>query len=118
IRLRRAGEGRKEADGKTKREQDGAHGRGSIVYCGAMTAAVDLVRRHPLMTRLTSEQVRRFAAAGELEVFGPGEEIVVEGTLGEALYLILSERADVIVTPGEGAAPPLSREGRRLASLQ
>ncbi|HJZ87875.1 MAG TPA: cyclic nucleotide-binding domain-containing protein [Polyangia bacterium] len=82
-----------------------------------MAVAADLIRHHPLLGRLTAEQILRFGQSGELENFQPGEDIVVEGTLGDALYLILSGRADVIVTPRAGAPPSLGHEGRRLASL-
>ncbi|MDB4966968.1 MAG: putative transcriptional regulator, Crp/Fnr family [Myxococcales bacterium] len=55
----------------------------------------ELLKQHPLLARLSLEQVLRFAQAGELELFHPGENIVVEGTLGDALYLILSGAATV-----------------------
>jgi len=55
----------------------------------------ELLRQHPLLARLSLEQVLRFAQAGELELFKPGENIVVEGTLGDALYLMLSGSATV-----------------------
>src|SRR6266540_2749004 len=41
----------------------------------------ELLRRHPLFVRLDSAQLVRFARAGELEAFRPGEDVVVEGTL-------------------------------------
>ncbi len=55
----------------------------------------ELLRRHPLFVRLDSEQLVRFARAGELEAFKTGEEVVVEGTLGDALYLILTGSCEV-----------------------
>jgi CRP-like cAMP-binding protein len=55
----------------------------------------ELLKQHPLLARLSLEQVLRFAQAGELELFQPGEDIVVEGTLGDALYLILAGAATV-----------------------
>jgi CRP-like cAMP-binding protein len=55
----------------------------------------ELLQQHPLLARLSLEQVLRFAQAGELELFHAGEDIVVEGTLGDALYLILSGSATV-----------------------
>ena len=57
----------------------------------------ELLQQHPLLARLSLEQVLRFAQAGELELFHAGEDIVVEGTLGDALYLILSGAAAVHV---------------------
>jgi CRP-like cAMP-binding protein len=72
----------------------------------------ELLKQHPLLARLSLEQVLRFASAGALESFAAGENIVEEGTLGDALYLILSGAATVHVgsvdsrplatlTPGE-----------------
>jgi CRP-like cAMP-binding protein len=69
----------------------------------------ELLKQHPLLARLSLEQIVRFAQAGELELFKAGEDIVVEGTLGDALYLILSGAATVHI----GAA-----EARPLATLK
>ena len=57
----------------------------------------ELLKQHPLLARLSLEQVLRFASAGALESFPAGENIVVEGTLGDALYLILAGAATVHV---------------------
>jgi len=67
---------------------------------------VELLRQHPLMARLSEEQLGRFAAFGDVELFKPGEDVVVAGTLGDSLYLILSGSASVH-PPGGGA--PLAR---------
>jgi CRP-like cAMP-binding protein len=64
---------------------------------------VELLEQHPLLARLTAAQLLRFARAGELELFKAGEDIVVAGSLGEALYLILSGHATVH-PPAGGAA--------------
>jgi PPM family protein phosphatase len=55
----------------------------------------ELLHGHPLFSRLRPDQVVRFARVGELESFHPGELIVQEGTLGDALYLILSGAVEV-----------------------
>jgi len=61
----------------------------------------ELLQQHPLLARLSLDQVLRFAQAGALELFQPGEDIVVEGTLGDSLYLILSGAATVHIGGGE-----------------
>ncbi len=61
----------------------------------------ELLKQHPLLARLSLEQILRFAQAGQLELFKPGDDIVVEGTLGDALYLILSGSASVHTGGGE-----------------
>jgi CRP-like cAMP-binding protein len=61
----------------------------------------ELLQQHPLLARLSLEQVLRFAKAGELELFHAGEDIVVEGTLGDSLYLILSGMATVHIGAAE-----------------
>jgi CRP-like cAMP-binding protein len=70
---------------------------------------VKLLRGHPLLARLTEEQLIRVAASGEIEHFQPGEDIVVAGSLGEAFYLILSGAAQVFAA-ADG-------RGRSLATL-
>ncbi len=54
-----------------------------------------LLERHPLLANLNGEQLERMARAGEIESYNPGETIVVEGSLGDALFLILSGQVAV-----------------------
>jgi CRP-like cAMP-binding protein len=68
-------------------------------------ASEELLQRHPLFVRLDRDQLVRFARAGELEAFAPGEQVVVEGTLGDAMYLILTGTCAV------------QKNGRPLATL-
>ena len=49
-----------------------------------------LLERHPLLVNLEPAQLARIARAGEIESYNPGEPIVVEGSLGDALFLVLS----------------------------
>jgi CRP-like cAMP-binding protein len=63
---------------------------------------------HPLLQRMSTDQLQRFMSAGEVESYAPGETIVSEGSLGDSIYLILSGSTEVYK---EGAG------GRRLASL-
>jgi CRP/FNR family cyclic AMP-dependent transcriptional regulator len=65
----------------------------------------ELLRQHPLFARLRGDQIERFARVGELESFHAGENIVVEGTLGDAVYLVLEGTCEVV------------KHGRRLALL-
>ncbi|HET7502322.1 MAG TPA: cyclic nucleotide-binding domain-containing protein [Kofleriaceae bacterium] len=54
-----------------------------------------LLERHPLLVNLEPAQLERIARAGEIESYNPGEPIVVEGSLGDALFLILSGQTSV-----------------------
>lgn len=54
-----------------------------------------LLEHHPLLARLGPEQLDAIVEAGELETFGPGEVVVVEGSLGDALYLVLTGQVEV-----------------------
>lgn len=49
-----------------------------------------LLERHPLLLHLTPGQLARISSAGDVESYNPGEAVVVEGSLGDALFLILS----------------------------
>jgi CRP-like cAMP-binding protein len=62
-----------------------------------MGAKAELLRDHPLLQRLTDEQLDRFARAGDLEMFKADEDVVVAGSLGDSFYLILSGVATVHV---------------------
>jgi CRP/FNR family transcriptional regulator, cyclic AMP receptor protein len=74
----------------------------------ARDESVGSLRDHPLLQRLADEQLERFASAGEVESYAPGEEIVTEGSLGDSIYLVLSGNATV-QKGGVG--------GRKLAAL-
>lgn len=54
-----------------------------------------LLDRHPLLAHLAPEQLARLARVGEIETYHPGEAIVAEGSLGDALFLILSGQVAV-----------------------
>ncbi|CAN5881059.1 hypothetical protein BH11MYX3_BH11MYX3_42420 [soil metagenome] len=54
-----------------------------------------LLEKHPLLVHLEPEQLTRLARAGEIESYNPGEPIVAEGSLGGALFLILSGQVAV-----------------------
>ena len=54
-----------------------------------------LLERHPLLVNLEPDQLGRISAAGEVESYNPNESIVVEGSLGDALFLILSGQVAV-----------------------
>jgi CRP-like cAMP-binding protein len=64
-----------------------------------------LLERHPLLSRMSSEQVQRIAAAGQLEQFQPAEVIVEDGSPGDAMYLVLTGAVEV------------TKQGHVLASL-
>jgi signal-transduction protein with cAMP-binding, CBS, and nucleotidyltransferase domain len=61
-----------------------------------LVSTAQLLERHPLLTRLNAEQLEHIVEAGELETFGPGEQVVVEGSLGDALYLVLTGEVAVV----------------------
>ncbi len=54
-----------------------------------------LLEKHPLLVHLSPDQLARLARAGEIESYNPAESIVVEGSLGDALFLILSGQVAV-----------------------
>ena len=54
-----------------------------------------LLERHPLLVKLDPEQLARMAEAGEVESYNAGEDVVVDGSLGDALFLILSGQVAV-----------------------
>jgi len=54
-----------------------------------------LLDKHPLLVHLGPAQLSRIGRAGEIESYNPGEAIVAEGSLGDALFLILSGQVAV-----------------------
>lgn len=60
-----------------------------------MPTAPTLLEKHPLLVHLDPEQLAGLARAGEIESYNPGESIVIDGSLGDALFLILSGQVAV-----------------------
>ena len=60
-----------------------------------MPASPTLLEKHPLLQHLDADQLSGLARTGEIESYNPGEAIVVENTLGDALFLILSGQVAV-----------------------
>ena len=58
------------------------------------------------MARLDPDQLDQFISIGEVEIYKDSEDICVDGSVGDALFLIMSGMAEVIKT------------GRRLALLK
>ncbi|MBS1118324.1 MAG: serine/threonine phosphatase PrpC [Deltaproteobacteria bacterium] len=54
-----------------------------------------LLERHPLLVLLAPAQLASLARSGEIESYNPGEPIVAEGSLGDALFLVLSGQVAV-----------------------
>jgi len=69
-------------------------------------ASPTLLERHPLLVHLSPAQIAQLGRIGEIESYNPGEDIVVEGSLGDALFLILS--GDVAVHRGPQTFATLS----------
>jgi CRP-like cAMP-binding protein len=65
--------------------------------------AAELLARHPLLRGLERTQLELLSRQGELESYAPNEEVVRQGTLGDALYLVLTGRVHVYA--GDGARP-------------
>ncbi len=66
----------------------------------------ELLERHPLLSHLEPQHLEHIADAGDVEKFEPGEQVVAEGSLGDALYLMLTGRVEV------------SKAGHPLANLE
>ena len=54
-----------------------------------------LLERHPLLVKLPPDQLARIAEGGEVESYNAGEDVVDDGSLGDALFLILSGQVAV-----------------------
>jgi CRP/FNR family transcriptional regulator len=54
-----------------------------------------LLERHPLLVHLEPDHLARISRAGEVESYNGGEAVVAEGSLGDALFLILSGQVAV-----------------------
>jgi CRP-like cAMP-binding protein len=60
-----------------------------------VSRALELLSKHPLFQRMRPGQIDRFVALGDLETFVPGTPIVLEGSLGDAMYLVLQGAVEV-----------------------
>jgi CRP/FNR family transcriptional regulator, cyclic AMP receptor protein len=74
----------------------------------AMLSNLDLIRRVPLLAHLTPEQAQTLADSASKKRFKRGECIVEQGKSPHALFIILTGRARVVMTDGQGRQVILS----------
>jgi CRP/FNR family cyclic AMP-dependent transcriptional regulator len=60
-----------------------------------VSRALELLPKHPLFQRMRPAQIDQFGALGELQVFAEEAPIVLEGSLGDAMYLVLQGAVEV-----------------------
>lgn len=65
--------------------------------------AAELLAKHPFLVDLSFEQLEKLARFGEIESYADGETVVSQGSLGDALYLILGGQVEVFA--GQGPRP-------------
>lgn len=68
----------------------------------AMVSDLDLLRRVPLFTLLTADQVQFLSSAVSKRRFRRGEALVERGQRSDALYVLISGRARVIMADARG----------------
>lgn len=68
----------------------------------SMLSNLDLIRRVPLFAMLTAEQAESLVGAVGKRSFKRGECVVEQGKKNNALYVMLTGRARVVMTDGQG----------------
>src|SRR3569623_805095 len=71
------------------------HGSRSETGYSAGVPHPTLLEKHPLLVNLAPDHLELLARAGELESYNPTAQIVSEGSLGDAWFLILSGQVAV-----------------------
>ncbi len=74
----------------------------------SVVSNLDLIRRVSLFAMLTPEQARSLAGSVSKRRFKRGQSIVTQGEHSDALYIILSGRARVVITDKQGREVILS----------
>lgn len=67
-----------------------------------MLSSLDLIRRVPLFSMLTERQVAALAQAVVKRRFRRGEKLVEQGSRSQALFILLTGRAQVLSVDGRG----------------
>jgi CRP-like cAMP-binding protein len=55
------------------------------------------LRRIPVLKPLSDDDVKKLALGVDVQLYGTGEEIVVQGDVGDSMYLIQTGTCDVVV---------------------
>ena len=63
----------------------------------SLNQEVDALRRVPLFQPIEPRRLKLVAFTSERLRFNPGQDIVVQGEPGDAVYIILSGQADVLI---------------------
>ena len=68
----------------------------------SLNEEVDLLRNIPLFTRIESSKLKLLAFTSERLTFRPGQNLCVQGDMGDAAYIIIEGDADVLVDTPNG----------------
>ncbi|MDA1045051.1 MAG: patatin-like phospholipase family protein [Verrucomicrobia bacterium] len=68
-----------------------------------MNAYTDILRQHPIMSRLSGRVLTRLESLCETVLYRKGEYIVHEGDLSNVLYLVTSGRCQAVTALSEGS---------------
>jgi CRP/FNR family cyclic AMP-dependent transcriptional regulator len=63
---------------------------------------VELLRNIPLFARIEPSKLKLLAFTSERLTFNPGQDLMVQGDIGDAAYIIIDGNADVIVNTPSG----------------
>lgn len=63
---------------------------------------VELLRKVPLFSGVQPAKLKLLAFTSDRMVFTPGQELMRQGDVGDAAYLILSGEADIIIDSANG----------------
>ena len=68
----------------------------------SLTEEVELLRNIPLFARIEPSKLKLLAFTSERLTFHPGQDLMVQGDIGDAAYIIIDGNADVIVNTPNG----------------
>jgi len=74
----------------------------------SLNQEVDALRRVPLFQPIEPRRLKLLAFTSERLQFNPGQDIVVQGEPGDAVYIILAGQADVLID-NAGQMIPVAR---------
>ncbi len=68
----------------------------------SLNEEVELLRNIPLFAKIEASKLKLLAFTSERLTYGDGQDVVVQGDIGDSAYIIMNGIADVIVNTPDG----------------
>ena len=71
----------------------------------SLNTEVEILRKIPLFSNIDHSKLKLLAFTSETLTFSPGQDLFLQGDIGDSAYIIMDGEADVLIEGPEGEIP-------------